>query len=46
MRQTAAKAITEMDISPRDLEDILGGYDRYAADAVKSVLYKKIDSLA
>lgn len=46
VRQTAAKAITEMDISPRDLEDILGGYDRYAADAVKSVLYKKIDSLA
>lgn len=45
VRQTAAKAITEMDISPRDLEDILGGYDRFAADAVKSVLYKKVDSL-
>ncbi len=45
VRQAAANAITQMDISPRDLEDILGGYDRYAADAIKGVLYKKLDSL-
>ncbi len=45
VRQTAAKALTSMEISPSDLEDILGGYDRFAADAVKSVLYRKIDSL-
>lgn len=43
VRQTAAGALTTMDVSPKDLEDILGGYDRYAADAVKNVLYRKID---
>ncbi len=45
VRQAAANSITQMDISPKDLEDILGGYDRYAADAIKGVLYKKLDSL-
>lgn len=45
VRQTAAQAITEADISAKDLEDILGGYDRFAADAIKAVLYKKVDSL-
>ncbi len=44
VRQTAASALTSMDISPTDLEDVLGGYDRYAADAVKSVLFKTVDS--
>lgn len=33
-----------MNISPQDLEDILGGYDRFAADAVKNVLYRMIDN--
>ena len=45
VRHTAASALTAMNISRRDLEDILGGYDRYAADAVKAVLYKKIDGI-
>ena len=44
VRQTAAQAITRMDISPRDLEEILGGYDRFAADAVKTVLYRTVDT--
>ena len=44
VRQTAAQAITKMDIMPSDLEEILGGYDRFAADAVKNVLYKTVDT--
>ena len=45
VRQTAAQAITKMDISPRDIEEILGGYDRFAADAMKNVLYKNIGGI-
>ena len=44
VRQAAAQSITKMDISPTDLEDILGGYDRFAADAVKTVLYRQVDT--
>ncbi|MBQ9680561.1 MAG: HEAT repeat domain-containing protein [Ruminococcus sp.] len=44
VRQTAAQSITRMNISPRDLEEILGGYDRFAADAMKNVLYKTVDN--
>ena len=44
VRQTAAQAITKMDILPSDLEEILGGYDRFAADAVKTVLYRSVDT--
>ena len=44
VRQAAAQAITKMDISPGDLEEILSGYDRFAADAVKNVLYRQIDT--
>ena len=44
VRQTAAQSIIKMDISLADLEKILGGYDRFAADAVKSVLYKTVDT--
>ncbi len=40
VRQTAAQSFAHMDISPGDLEEILGGYDRFAADAMKAVLYK------
>ena len=43
VRQAAAQSITRMNISPSDLDDILGGYDRFAADAVKSVLYRQVD---
>lgn len=44
VRQAAAQSITEMDISPSDLDEILGGYDRFAADAVKNILYKQVDT--
>jgi hypothetical protein len=30
-------------VSILDIEDILGGYDKYAADAVKYALYRSID---
>ena len=43
VRQTAAKAFIKMNVSPADIEEILSGYDRFAADALKSVLYKTID---
>ena len=45
VRQAAANSLIKMNISPRDLEDILGGYDRFAADAMKTVLYKTIDNV-
>ncbi len=44
VRHAAADSIIKMNISPQDLEDILGGYDRFAADAVKNVLYRMIDN--
>ena len=44
VRQAAAQSITRMNISPGDLEEILGGYDRFAADAVKSVLYRQVNT--
>lgn len=44
VRQAAAQSITKMDISSNDLEEILSGYDRFAADAVKTVLYRQVDT--
>ena len=44
VRQAAAQSITRMDISPSDLEEILSGYDRFASDAVKNVLYRQVDT--
>ncbi len=44
VRQTSAQAITKMNISAKDLEEILGGYDRFAADAMKAVLYRTVDT--
>lgn len=44
VRQTAAQVITNMDISAKDLEEILGGYDRFAADAMKAALYRTVDT--
>ncbi len=43
VRNTAADAMLSMDISAKDIEDILGGYDRFASDAIKNLLYRKID---
>ena len=44
VRQAAAQSLTKMDISSSDLEEILGGYDRFAADAVKNILYRQVDT--
>ena len=41
VRRTAASALLQMNVSPAVLEEILSGSDRFAADALKSELYKK-----
>jgi len=43
VRQTAAQSLLKMNVSVRELENIMRGNDRYAADAVKYSLYRKID---
>lgn len=43
VRQAAAGALIEMNVSISDIEDILSGYDKYAADAVKYALYRSVD---
>lgn len=43
VRQAAADALLRMNVRIRELEDILGGYDKYAADAVKYSLYRNVD---
>ena len=43
VRQAAASALIQMNVSLSDIEDILNGYDKYAADAVKYALYRAID---
>ena len=43
VRQSAAGALINRNVSVSDIEDILGGYDKYAADAVKYALYRSID---
>ena len=42
VRRTAASALLQMGVSQQVLEEILGGSDRFAADALKSELYKEI----
>lgn len=43
VRNTAAQCLLNMNVSVVEIENILKGYDRYAADAVKYSLYRKID---
>jgi hypothetical protein len=43
VRQSAAGALINRNVSVSDIEDILGGYDKYASDAVKYALYRSID---
>lgn len=43
VRQAAAEALFELDVSTKDVEEILGGYDKYAADAVKYTLYRNMN---
>lgn len=45
VRQAAADCIMNMNVSTDDLEEILAGYDRFAADAVKQTLYKRLHGL-
>ena len=43
VRQTAANALIDMNVSISEIEDVLSGYDKYASDAVKYALYRSID---
>lgn len=43
VRSAAARAIVNMDFQLHYVEQVLSGYDKYAADAVKNALYKQIN---
>lgn len=43
VRYNAAKTLVECDRTWEHIESVLGGYDKFAADAVKYALYKKYD---
>ena len=43
VRQVAASALLNMSVKIKDIDEIMKGYDRYAADAVKNSLYREID---
>lgn len=43
VRQVAASSLLNMSVKIRDIDEIMKGYDRYAADAVKNSLYREID---
>ena len=43
VRQVAASALINMSVKIKDIDEIMKGYDRYAADAVKNSLYREID---
>lgn len=43
VRYNAAKTLVECDETWEHIESVLGGYDKFAADAVKYALYKKYD---
>lgn len=43
VRQTAANSLVNMDLTLEHIDKVLNGYDKYAADAVKSSLYRVID---
>lgn len=43
VRQAAAYSLIDMNVNISEIEDVLGGYDKYAADAVKYALYRSVD---
>lgn len=43
VRQVAASSLINMSVKIKDIDEIMKGYDRYAADAVKNSLYREID---
>jgi len=43
VRQAAAYSLIDMNVQISEIEDVLGGYDKYASDAVKYALYRSID---
>ena len=43
MRQAAAYSLIDMNVNISEIEDVLGGYDKYASDAVKYALYRSVN---
>ncbi len=43
VRQAAAGSLIDMNVNISEIEDVLGGYDKYASDAVKYALYRSVD---
>ncbi|MDD6203940.1 MAG: HEAT repeat domain-containing protein [Firmicutes bacterium] len=43
VRQAAAYSLIDMNVQISEIEDVLGGYDKYASDAVKYALYRSVD---
>lgn len=43
VRQAAAYSLIDMNVNISEIEEVLGGYDKYASDAVKYALYRNID---
>ena len=43
VRQAAAYSLIDMKVNIAEIEDVLGGYDKYASDAMKYALYRSVD---
>ncbi len=43
VRQAAAYSLIDMNVNISEIEDVLGGYDKYASDAVKYALYRSVN---
>lgn len=43
VRQAAAYSLIDMNVNIAEIEDVLGGYDKYASDAMKYALYRSVD---
>ena len=43
VRQAAAYSLINMNVNISEIEEVLGGYDKYASDAVKYALYRTVD---
>ena len=42
VRQAAAYSLIDMHVNIGEIEEVLGGYDKYAADAMKYALYRSV----
>ena len=42
VRQAAAYSLIDMNVNIGEIEEVLGGYDKYASDAMKYALYRSV----